>query len=125
SLARIAQAASGATTPNSLGPATLGHPHALSRTRKRASDAHRERRTAQLGELLRPVKRPEDGAVNEVAGDYRKRRLPAVVQAEKARRLDLLGRGRSLLLARHPRVETGKQRHDGGEDEEGVNETNS
>src|SRR5829696_10003198 len=79
------------------------------------------RRRRQRG-LTSDDRRCQDHTVEEVSYDHRDRRAPTVVEGHEARRFELLGRRRTVLLARHPRVHRGQRRHGHAQHVERVHE---
>jgi hypothetical protein len=87
-------------------------------------------RYLRLGRLLTAgtcrndaVARSENSAVDKMGENDRDRRAAPVVKRKKTRRLQLSGRRGSSFLARHARVKTWQERHEGEEHKEGVGET--
>src|SRR5262249_44299780 len=67
-----------------------------------------------------PVEAAEHHAEDDVRDDDGDRRGDAVVQREKAGRLELARHGRAVLFARHARVDPGHEAHADGEHEHRV-----
>src|SRR5688572_10879800 len=76
---------------------------------------------AKPGTLSRELVEPaDDGSIDQVRRDRYGGRPGAVVQCEESGWLQATVRGRTVVLAHHPRMESGNERHADGEDEQRV-----